>query len=118
MQRPIGYFAVTRSSQFARRAIESQSVPLGECSMANVTFRVNGTSQTIEADDPNMQLLYALRDNMELHGPKFGCGLGQCGACTVIVDGNAVRSCQKTVSQAQGRQITTLEGLGSPEQMH
>ena len=86
--------------------------------MANVTLRVNGGSQTIEADDPNMPLLYALRDEFGLHGPKFGCGLGQCGACTVIVDGNAVRSCQMTVSQAQGRQITTLEGLGSPEQMH
>jgi nicotinate dehydrogenase subunit A len=86
--------------------------------MANVTLRVNGGSQTIEADDPNMPLLYALRDDFGLHGPKFGCGLGQCGACMVIVDGNAVRSCQMTVSQAQGRQITTLEGLGSPEQMH
>ena len=86
--------------------------------MANVTLRVNGSSQTIEADDPNMPLLYALRDDFGLHGPKFGCGLGQCGACTVIVDGNAVRSCQMTVTQAQGRMITTLEGLGSPEQMH
>ena len=86
--------------------------------MANVTLRVNGQTRTIDADDPNMPLLYALRDDMELNGPKFGCGLGQCGACTVIVDGNAVRSCQMTVSQAQGRQITTLEGLGSPEQMH
>jgi nicotinate dehydrogenase subunit A len=86
--------------------------------MANMTLRVNGRSQTIDADDPNMPLLYALRDHLELHGPKFGCGLGQCGACTVIVDGNAVRSCQTPVSQVQGREITTLEGLGSPEQMH
>jgi nicotinate dehydrogenase subunit A len=86
--------------------------------MANVTLRVNGRSQTIDADDPNMPLLYALRDHLELHGPKFGCGLGQCGACTVIVGGNAVRSCQTPVSQVQGREITTLEGLGSPEQMH
>jgi len=86
--------------------------------MANVTLRVNGRSQTIDADDPNMPLLYAIRDHLELHGPKFGCGLGQCGACTVIVDGNAVRSCQTPASQVQGREITTLEGLGSPEQMH
>jgi nicotinate dehydrogenase subunit A len=86
--------------------------------MANVTLRVNGRAQVIDADDPNMPLLYALRDNLELHGPKFGCGLGQCGACTVIVDGNEVRSCQTRVSQVQGREITTLEGLGSPEQMH
>jgi len=86
--------------------------------MANVTLRVNRRSQTIDADDPNMPLLYALRDHLELHGPKFGCGLGQCGACTVMVDGNAVRSCQTPISQVQGREITTLEGLGSPEQMH
>jgi nicotinate dehydrogenase subunit A len=65
-----------------------------------------------------MPLLYALRDALELHGPKFGCGLGQCGACTVMVNGAAVRSCQMPVSQAQGKEITTLEGLGSPEQLH
>jgi nicotinate dehydrogenase subunit A len=86
--------------------------------MASVTLRVNGRDQTIDADDPAMPLLYALRDHLELHGPKFGCGLGQCGACTVIVDGEAVRSCQMTVSQVQGRDIRTLEGLGSPEQLH
>jgi nicotinate dehydrogenase subunit A len=86
--------------------------------MANVTLRVNGRAQTIDADDIAMPLLYALRDSLELHGPKFGCGLGQCGACTVHVDGVAVRSCQMTVSQAQGREITTLEGLGSPERLH
>ena len=67
----------------------------------------------IDADDTAMPLLYALRDFLALHGPKFGCGLGQCGACTVIVDGQAVRSCQMPVSQAAGREITTLEGLGS-----
>ena len=86
--------------------------------MANVTLRVNGRAQTIDADDMAMPLLYALRDSMELHGPKFGCGLGQCGACTVHVDGVAVRSCQMPVSQARGREITTLEGLGSPERLH
>jgi nicotinate dehydrogenase subunit A len=86
--------------------------------MANVTLRVNGRAQTIDADDMNMPLLYALRDSMALRGPKFGCGLGQCGACTVIVDGNAVRSCQMPVSRAVGREITTLEGLGSPETPH
>jgi nicotinate dehydrogenase subunit A len=86
--------------------------------MANLTLRVNGRAQTIDADDVDMPLLYALRDSMALHGPKFGCGLGQCGACTVIVDGNAVRSCQMPVSRAAGREITTLEGLGSPEDLH
>ena len=86
--------------------------------MAMVTLRVNGRAQTVDVDDPGMPLLYALRDTLELHGPKFGCGLGQCGACTVIVNGEAVRSCQLPVSAAQGREITTLEGLGSPEQPH
>ena len=86
--------------------------------MANFDLRINGASQTVEADDPNMPLLYALRDSLALHGPKFGCGLGQCGACTVIVDGAAVRSCQMPVSRAAGREITTLEGLGAPEKLH
>jgi len=85
--------------------------------MASVTLRVNGRAQTLETDDPAMPLLYALRDSLSLHGPKFGCGLGQCGACTVIVDGQAVRSCQLSVSAVQGREITTLEGLGSPEKL-
>jgi nicotinate dehydrogenase subunit A len=86
--------------------------------MANFDLRINGRTQRVEADDPNMPLLYALRDSLELHGPKFGCGLGQCGACTVIVDGAAVRSCQMPVSRMVGREITTLEGLGSPEKLH
>jgi len=86
--------------------------------MTNVTLSVNGRAQTLDADDMGMPLLYALRDSMALHGPKFGCGLGQCGACTVLMDGQAVRSCQLPVSQAQGHEITTLEGLGSPEQLH
>ena len=86
--------------------------------MANFDLRINGRTQRVEADDPNMPLLYALRDSLELHGPKFGCGLGQCGACTVMVDGAAVRSCQMPVSRVAGREITTLEGLGSPEQLH
>jgi nicotinate dehydrogenase subunit A len=86
--------------------------------MAKVSLRVNGRAEAIETDDTSMPLLYALRDNLALHGPKFGCGLGQCGACTVIADGAAVRSCQMTVAQAQGKEITTLEGLGSPEKLH
>lgn len=85
--------------------------------MASVTLRVNGRAQTLEVDDPAMPLLYALRDYMELHGPKFGCGLGQCGACTVIVDGEAVRSCQMPVVDGQGKEIATLESLGSPEKL-
>jgi nicotinate dehydrogenase subunit A len=85
--------------------------------MASVTLRVNGRAQTLEIDDPAMPLLYALRDQFDLNGPKFGCGLGQCGACTVIVNGEAVRSCQLPVSEVQNRDITTLEGLGTPERL-
>jgi nicotinate dehydrogenase subunit A len=85
--------------------------------MASVTLRVNGRAQTLEVDDPAMPLLYALRDQFDLHGPKFGCGLGQCGACTVIIDGEAVRSCQLAVSTVQNREITTLEGLGAPDRL-
>ncbi len=85
--------------------------------MASVTLRVNGGTQTLEIDDPAMPLLYALRDQFDLHGPKFGCGLGQCGACTVIINGEAVRSCQLPVSGVQNREITTLEGLGTPERL-
>ena len=85
--------------------------------MANVTLRVNGRAESLDIDDPAMPLLYALRDSLSLHGPKFGCGLGQCGACTVIVDGQAMRSCQVSVSSVQNRQITTLEGLGTPEKL-
>ena len=83
--------------------------------MPSVTLRVNGRATALDVDDPQMPLLYALRDQMELHGPKFGCGLGQCGACTVIVDGAAVRSCQTPVSAMQGKDIQTLEGQGSPD---
>ncbi len=86
--------------------------------MATVNLRVNGAAHAIDADDPNMPLLYALRNDAGLHGPKFGCGLGQCGACTVLMDGQAVRSCQVTIRAAQNREITTLEGLGSPDNLH
>ena len=86
--------------------------------MATVNLRVNGSMHAVETDDMAMPLLYALRDTLALHGPKFGCGLGQCGACTVVMDGQAVRSCQITVRAAQNQEITTLEGLGSPERLH
>jgi nicotinate dehydrogenase subunit A len=81
-----------------------------------ITLHVNGQDRTIQAE-PDSMLLYALRDNLGLHGPKFGCGLAQCGACTVIMDGNAIRSCQTPLSAATG-QITTLEGLGTVENPH
>ena len=85
---------------------------------ANYTFRVNGRSQTVRVDDPQMPLLYALRNNLDLHGPRFGCGLAQCGACTVHVDGKPVRSCVFPISRAAGTSVLTLEGLGTPQKPH
>jgi nicotinate dehydrogenase subunit A len=83
-----------------------------------LTLHVNGKAQAIEVDDPGMPLLYALRDDLRLNNPRFGCGLGQCGACTVHVDGRAVRSCVTPAAAVAGRQITTLAGLGTPEHPH
>ena len=83
-----------------------------------ITLNVNGKPATINADDPQMPLLYALRDDVNLHGPRFGCGLGQCGACTVLVDGKAVRSCVMPVGAMASKKIVTLEGLGSPGKPH
>jgi nicotinate dehydrogenase subunit A len=83
--------------------------------MPTYSLRVNGRDRKVESWDPNQPLLYVLRDGLALNGPKFGCGLGQCGACTVMVNGQAVRSCTMPVSKAAGQSITTLEGLGTPE---
>jgi nicotinate dehydrogenase subunit A len=80
--------------------------------MAKITLRVNGTSRTLDAD-PQMPLLYALRNDLELKGPRFGCGKGQCGACSVLIDGAVVRSCITPMSSVRDRPVTTLEGLGS-----
>jgi nicotinate dehydrogenase subunit A len=79
-----------------------------------ITLNVNGRAREIE-DQPNTPLLYVLRDRLELNGAKFGCGLGQCGACTVVVDGKPVFSCLTSISILQGRKITTLEGLGTED---
>jgi nicotinate dehydrogenase subunit A len=83
--------------------------------MPQYKFRVNGGPVTVDSWDPEQPLLYILRNTLALHGAKFGCGLGQCGACTVLVDGKAVRSCTTPVKQVTGRSVTTLEGLGTPE---
>ena len=82
--------------------------------MASYAFRLNGRSVSAESWDPAQPLLYVLRNTFSLHGVKFGCGLGQCGACTVMMDGTAVRSCQTRVDRAAGHAITTIEGLGAP----
>jgi len=84
----------------------------------SISFDVNGKTAHLTIDDPAMPLLYALRDNLGLHGPRFGCGLGQCGACTVHLDGAAIRSCVFPVVAAAGHTIVTLEGLGTQEKPH
>lgn len=83
--------------------------------MANYSFQLNGRAVTVDSWDPAQPLLYVLRNTLGLHGPKFGCGLAQCGACTVLLDGKAVRSCVTPVRQVARRAVTTLEGLGTPE---
>jgi nicotinate dehydrogenase subunit A len=83
--------------------------------MTEITLNVNGVTAKLAVDDPEMPLLYALRGDLGLRGPKFGCGLGQCGACSVLVDGEVVRSCVTPAVNADGRKITTLEGLGGPD---
>jgi nicotinate dehydrogenase subunit A len=85
--------------------------------MSTITLTVNSRSHTLDVD-PQTPLLYVLSDDLALRGPKFGCGLGQCGACTVIVRGRAVRSCVTPVGTVAGTEITTLEGLGTPERPH
>jgi aerobic-type carbon monoxide dehydrogenase small subunit (CoxS/CutS family) len=85
--------------------------------MSTITLRVNGKAATVDVD-PSTPLLYVLRNDLGLQGPRFGCGLGQCGACTVIVKGEAVRSCIRPVSSVQGAEITTLEGLARNGALH
>ena len=85
--------------------------------MGMVSLKVNGQAHAVDVD-PDCPLLYALRDDLKLNNPRFGCGLGQCGACTVLVDNVPMRSCQLPVSRAAGKQIVTLEGLGTPEKPH
>jgi aerobic-type carbon monoxide dehydrogenase small subunit (CoxS/CutS family) len=85
--------------------------------MSEITLRVNGRTHTLDID-PSTPLLYVLRNDLGLQGPRFGCGLGQCGACTVIVRGAAVRSCITPTSAIQGAEITTLEGLAQNGTLH
>jgi nicotinate dehydrogenase subunit A len=85
--------------------------------MARVSLTVNGIAHTVDVD-PATPLLYVLSDELALRGPKFGCGLGQCGACTVIARGRAIRSCVTPVSTVEGASLTTLEGLGTAEKPH
>src|SRR5688572_21452822 len=84
--------------------------------MASFTLRVNGASRTVDVD-PATPLLYILRNDLDLRGPRFGCGLGQCGACTVIINGTATRSCMTPVSSVRA-EVTTLEGIGKDGALH
>jgi nicotinate dehydrogenase subunit A len=85
--------------------------------MAQFTLRVNGETKTVSVE-PDTPLLYVLRNDLELNGPKFGCGLAQCGACTVLLDSKPIRSCVVLVSVAAKGSVTTIEGLGTPDKLH
>ena len=85
--------------------------------MARISLKVNGATRVVDTD-PTTPLLYVLRNDLDQHGPRFGCGLSQCGACTVILDGRAVRSCAIPVSTIGRKSITTLDGLGTPDKPH
>ena len=85
--------------------------------MAAFSLTVNGSSHTVDAD-PDSPLLYVLQEDLQLNGPKFGCGLGQCGACTVLLDGEPIRSCTTAMSDAAGHEVTTIEGLGTVDNPH
>ncbi|MGE3247623.1 MAG: (2Fe-2S)-binding protein [Beijerinckiaceae bacterium] len=85
--------------------------------MTKYSLNVNGKDRSVDVPDSDEPLLYVLRNDLALTGAKYGCGLGQCGACTVLMDGEPVRTCQLPVSAAKGK-IVTIEGLGTPEAMH
>jgi nicotinate dehydrogenase subunit A len=85
--------------------------------MPSYNLRINGSARSVDSPDADKPLLYVLR-GLGLTATKFGCGLGQCGACTVLIDGQAARSCQMTIANTQGKSVTTLEGLGSASTPH
>jgi nicotinate dehydrogenase subunit A len=86
--------------------------------VSNYSLTVNGTPHSVALDDPTTPLLYILQENLQLNAAKFGCGLGQCGSCTVLLDGTPIRSCITAVSTVDGHQITTVEGLGTVQNPH
>src|SRR5689334_1234775 len=91
-----------------RASFHKSPTHAGRSDMTELTLRVNGRDRTVDLGDPDTPLLYVLRDDFALHGPKFGCGLGQCGSCSVIVNGQAVRSCMTKAASVAGQEITTL----------
>ena len=86
--------------------------------MAAYSLTVNGNPVSLNVDDPNTPLLYLLQENLQLNGPKFGCGLGQCGCCTVLMDGQPIRSCITAISDSAGHDVITIEGLGTVDNPH
>jgi nicotinate dehydrogenase subunit A len=108
---------LTRDIAMRTLTISGSSPGVGSF-MAIYKFQLNGHEASVDSWDPNQPLLYLLRNELGLHGPKFGCGLAQCGACRVIIDGKAVPSCVTTIKQAQGKSVTTLEGLGTSGKPH
>src|SRR5579871_948055 len=109
---PPGSFSGSRAK--APRPALQDPTPGRHAPMPQITLDVNGSAHTIEAD-PDMPLLYALRNDLGLNNPHFGCGLAQCGACTVHIDGEAVRSCVTPLSAVGSRKVVTLAGLGTPD---
>lgn len=85
--------------------------------MATINLKVNGRAQTVDAD-PDTPLLFVLSEDLRLNGPKFGCGLAQCGSCTVLLDGEPIRSCVTPVSEAAGHDVLSIEGLGTIDEPH
>ena len=104
------------TAQNERTEEKNTGSPCERAGMAT-NLTVNGVSRSVPAE-PDAPLLYVLRNDLELNGAKFGCGLAQCGACTVLVDGKAVRSCVTAISTVARSEITTIEGLGSPSKLH
>ncbi|MFO1324091.1 MAG: (2Fe-2S)-binding protein [Burkholderiales bacterium] len=86
--------------------------------MPSYVLQVNGSARQVSVRDPDEPLLYVLRNSLGLTGAKFGCGLGQCGACTVLIDGDAVRACLVPVAKVGERKVVTIEGLGTPDKPH
>jgi nicotinate dehydrogenase subunit A len=110
--RPVTGFAGSDARQFSPRHNGTRQ---REVIMSELRLHVNGLDHAVSFDDPDTPLLYVLRDDLALRGPKFACGLGQCGACAVLIDGRAIRTCVMRAIDMEGREIVTLEGLGSPE---
>src|SRR5256712_10951077 len=103
---------------YGRNTVTGTAIIGGEPMARKITLNVNGRAAAVTVDDPQMPLLYALRNDLGLHGPTFGCGLAQCGACTVHLDGKAVRSCVMPLAAVGTQKVVTLEGLGTPERPH